>query len=173
MPFSSGEFRSEIRDFILSRGYISAVLDIGAGAGYYARLFPEFAGRMDAVEVYRPYVKRFHLNDLYRRVYVGNITERIKGLELVDYRMAIMGDVLEHLSVADASLVLGQLRENMVDALVVVPFLYPQGVVDGNKYEVHLQPDLTPAVMAERYPEISPVFESDKIGVYFQNWSKL
>ena len=43
-------------------------------------------------------------------------------------------------------------RDRCRDMIVAVPFRYEQGALYGNPYEVHVQPDLTPEIFADRYP---------------------
>jgi hypothetical protein len=117
-------------------------------------LLPEY--QMDAVEVHQPYVERFGLMRKYRRVYVQPVQQFYfrKG----KYQLTIFGDVLEHISVNDAQLVLSRCLASGSDALVVVPYMYPQNALDGVEAERHLQPDLTEERLGERYPQLSYLF---------------
>ena len=58
---------------------------------------------MDAVEAYKPYIEQYRLNDVYSTVFHAKIEEFD---QLAGYDLIIMGDVLEHLSVAAAQHVL-------------------------------------------------------------------
>ena len=44
--------------------------------------------------------------------------------------------------------------------------MYPQGPYEGNVYETHLQPDITPENFLERYPELKCLFKNDYYGYY-------
>lgn len=125
------------------------ILDVGAGWGKFALLLPEYD--MEAVEVFPPNVEKNNLCKLYSMVYIYNIVN-FKYRER--YGAVIMGDVLEHLSVEDAQKVLRLACENADHVFVVVPFEMPQDEEDGNCHEIHIQDDLTEALMAERYPEL-------------------
>lgn len=126
----------------------AAILDVGAGWGKYRDLLPDF-DNMDACEIWEPYVDAERLRERYRDVFRCDVLDLLA--DLVDYDVAILGDVMEHLSEVHAHLVLASCWQ----ALVVVPFLYPQEAEEGgNPYERHVQADLTLQVMETRYPEL-------------------
>lgn len=127
------------------------VLDVGAGQGKYRLLLNEYAF-VDACEAWQPSVVQHDLRALYRKVYECEIQTFV--LESREYDVVILGDVLEHLTVADARLVVTELCATRADLVVVVPYLYEQGPEHGNVYQRHLQADLTPEVMTRRYPEL-------------------
>lgn len=133
------------------------ILDVGAGQGKYARLLPEYPD-IDAVEVWEPSVERYGLWDLYRVVWPFDVLELVSNQFWQNrpdrYRFAILGDVLEHLKAEEAEKTLRYLRRRCDEIIVVVPYLYPQGAEDGNEHQRHLQDDLTPEVMAVRYPDL-------------------
>lgn len=131
------------------------ILDVGAGWGKYQILLPEFT--MDACEVWEPYVEEQELRKLYNKVFVSNITD----LALGDYAAIIMGDVFEHLDKDDAAELLPRLRARCDEIYIVVPYLYAQGEVENNPYEIHQQPDLTASVMLDRYPLLDVVLEDE------------
>lgn len=135
-------------------GHDTRILDVGAGWGKYVDLLPEYP-YLDACEVWLPYIIEEQLWRRYHRVYPINITTLIKRNP--EYDLVIMSDVFEHLSVADARSVLDYFFTTKADMLIVVPFEYPQGIEEDNPYEEHLQDDLTPGIMGERYPELSLV----------------
>lgn len=86
------------------------VLDVGPGHGKAAILLREYLAdppdSIDAVEAWEPYVGRFHLDDLYDRVFIGDVTSGrwdVGGSsvdaqgQLARYDLVLMGDVLEHI----------------------------------------------------------------------------
>jgi len=172
MPHSYSMFDEDLRQHILRLFPLheeTRILDLGAGAGKYADLLYDYPIK-DAVEIYEPYVTRYRLRERYRNVYVDDLvallrtrTRRVEA-GFFPYDLVLLGDVLEHLTVADAIAVLDLLRD--VYVIVAVPFLYEQGAVDGVESEVHLQPDLTPDVMRERYPSLSPLVLDERYGIY-------
>lgn len=138
----------------LVRHYVPSserLLDIGAGWGKYRWLLPEY--EMDAVEAWAPNVVKCNLSDYYRNVHVcdivsHNINDQYGGI--------IFGDVLEHLSVTQAKLVVYRAQQ-IAPLFVAVPFEMPQHEEEGNPYEAHLQDDLNVSIMRERYPMLALV----------------
>lgn len=98
MAFSADEgkefFKEWLRFFSIGNDAITSILDIGPGAGIYADLARKVnpAFRIDAIEIYEPYVHRFGL----KRKYDSILVEDAVGVELDDYDLIILGDVFEH-----------------------------------------------------------------------------
>lgn len=156
---SGGKFKNITRNWILSN-QPNKILDVGAGSGTYAKLLPE--SRMDCIEIFEPYINRYGLKLLYNKVFVGNILE----FPIDDYDLLILGDVLEHLLIEDAITLLSKIRSKKIKAIINVPFGYEQGEKSGNKWEAHLQSDLTADIMKERYPTLECLTCDHKSGVY-------
>lgn len=133
------------------------ILDVGAGWGKYREVLPEYR-LVDAAEVWEPTVEGEDLRRRYRAVYQGDIADICRGWEARGgaghWEVAILGDVLEHLTPTNAGLVLRVLGRQCEAILVVVPYRYAQGEEDGNPYQAHVQDDLTPELMASRYPDL-------------------
>ena len=159
MPYSYSLYKDEIAAML--KGEIEPldrVLDVGAGAGTYARLLPTI--KMDCLEIHQPYVKRFHLGQFYQKIHIGDI----RTFDFDYYTYLIMGDVLEHLTFAEARAVLDRAALHRV--MVAVPYRFEQGEWEGNAFETHHQPDLTPELMKQRYPELKLQFGDDNYGYY-------
>ena len=122
----------------------ATILDVGACDGKWRRLLPEYPN-MDAVEAFEPNLKNLQS---YRNVFHADICD----LSYEWYDLVIFGDIVEHLSVEAAKNELEYARDRCRDMIVAVPFLYEQGAIYGNPYEVHIQDDLTPEIFGERYP---------------------
>ena len=135
------------------------ILDVGACDGKWRRLLPEY--KMDAVEVFRPYAERL---TGYRHVMVEDISTL--KYSPTAYDLIIFGDVIEHMSVEDAQKALEYARARCWDMIVAVPYLYPQGEVDGNPWQAHIQDDLTPEIFEERYPGFEPLWKNEKYCYY-------
>lgn len=165
MPFSTPVLDDVCVNWI--RGNCSTevvVLDIGAGAGKWRALLPEY--QMDAVEAFAPTIEHFHLREHYREVFCQDV---MTFKDFSKYGLVILGDVLEHLTVEDAQALLARLEGCKV--VVKVPYLSPQGAINGNDYEIHRQPDLTTEVMLQRYPSLvllatAPIFTVDTIAAF-------
>ena len=124
----------------------STILDVGAGNGKWRHLLPEYEN-MDAVEIFTPTAMALRALP-YRHVF----NDDIRFFDYWAYDLIIFGDVIEHLTAEDARTVLEYAADRCLDMVVAVPWLYEQDAIYGNPYEVHLQPDLTPEIFAERYP---------------------
>ena len=149
MPFSYSYFKEEFNNHLFENFSIEIeILDVGAGCGTYGELLKQDFKNIDAIEIYEPYMKQFELDKIYRSVYIGDVKE----LNLFLYNHIIMGDVLEHMSIEDAQQLLDKIHQNNIYCMVAIPYKMPHGDVGGNKYERHLQDDLTHDIFIERYP---------------------
>ena len=138
----------EVVEYIMSLAPES-ILDVGACDGKWAQLLRSagYAGRLDACEAFKPNAAR--ILELYNDVFVGDIRRYEYG---TGYDVIIFGDVIEHMTVENASWVLTYAKcRTEQDIIVGVPFLYPQGEIYGNPWERHIQDDLTPEIFEERY----------------------
>ena len=122
----------------------ASILDVGACDGKWRRLLPEYPN-MDAVEAFEPNLQNLQG---YRDVIHADICD----FSYEWYDLVILGDIVEHLSVEAAKNELEYARDRCRDMIVAVPFLYEQGALYGNPYEVHVQDDLTPENFEARYP---------------------
>ena len=135
------------------------ILDVGACDGNWRRLLPEYPN-MDAVEAYGPNLGLLHG---YRAVYHADI----RDFAYSAYDLIILGDIIEHLTVPDAQKVLTYAAERCSDMVVAVPFLYHQGAIYGNPFEVHIQDDLTAENFAVRYPELEILLDTGHNYCYY------
>jgi len=164
MPESYSFFKEQIRRWIyLNIRKQSRILDVGPGCGTYALLLPDFYD-MDCVEVFEPYVDMFYLKILYKNVFVSNIID----FKFEYYDFIILGDVLEHLSKEKGVKLIDTLYNKCEQILVAVPYLYEQVEINENKYEIHLQSDLIPEIMSERYPKLELLIGNEKYGYYIK-----
>ena len=145
-----------------SRG--STCLDVGACDGKWFTLLSDCM-IMDAVEVWGPYISKHNLRAKYRAVFNCSIQE----LKFNHYDLIIFGDVLEHMSVADARRVIEYAWPRCNDMLIAVPFHYKQGAKKGNPYERHVQDDLTFNIFMERFPGFQPPYLSDKYAYFVKD----
>ena len=166
MPTSYPLYKDSVRNWFLENVPLnSRILDIGAGCGTYSDLLRGYGYKMHAVEIWEPYIKQYDLNNKYSCVYKENILKM--PFDLLDtYDFFILGDVLEHLSVEDAQWLMNFLKIKGKKYLVAVPYLMFQEEYEGNKYETHLQPDLTPENMLERYPDLELLYGNGYYGYY-------
>ena len=99
MPTSYPIYKDSVRNWFLQNVPLDTnILDIGAGCGTYSDLLRGYGYKMDAVEIWQPYIDKYDLLNKYDVVYNENINNMTLGhYELYDFY--ILGDVLEHLSV--------------------------------------------------------------------------
>ena len=136
----------------------ASVLDVGPCDGIWQRLLPEY--RMDACEIFEPNARACF--PLYKTVFCCDIAELGYG----HYDFVIFGDVIEHMDVAKAQEVLAYAEDHSHDILVAVPFLYHQGELYGNKWERHIQDDLTEQLFNERYPGFTQIWRTNDYAYY-------
>lgn len=139
-------------------------LDVGACDGKWADLLNDYL-IMDGIEIYQPNIGKHKLNNKYRRVFLGDI----RKFEYKRYDLIIFGDVLEHMSVEDAQKVLEYAYPRCKNFLVAVPYQWVNRSHYGNPWEVHIQDDLTPENVLERYPCLKPLFIYERYGYYIKN----
>ena len=164
MPNSYKFFKPEIRQWFIDNVPTSMrILDVGPGQGTYSDLLRDIGYRMDAVEVWAPYVDQFNLRSKYDNVYVADILD----FNVSDYDFIILGDVLEHIPVDKAQDLLTDFDVMNKRFLVAVPYMMSQdGAEYGNDYETHHQEDLTPDIMLERYPGLEKLYDNQWYGYY-------
>jgi len=162
MPYSYSKYKREVREHILSVLEPSAkILDVGPGSGSYFELLGD-SYQMDALEIFEPYVRMFNLSTKYSNLIIGDVRE----FDRAEYDYIIFGDVIEHLTVEDATRVLDSVKDKKY--LVAVPFLFEQGEEFGNVHEIHYQPDLTEELVIQRYG-LKKLYSDEKYG-YFINY---
>jgi len=154
--------KAAIREWIFSNFNEDAkILDVGAGCGtYYWILHPKYK-HIDAVEIYEKNITDYRLDKKYERVFNENITNFLYG----DYDLIIFGDIIEHLTVEDAQRVIEYALQHSRTIVVAVPFLLKSGVNE-NAHEKHIQDDLTPEIISERYPMLQLLHKNNKYGYY-------
>lgn len=159
MPGNWGYLGSDVKSYLTENfDKSSSILDVGCGHGFYKKLLKDYFSKFDAVEIWKPYIEEYNLIELYDNVYNINIM----NFDFEWYDIIIIGDVLEHLSREDAQTLLTRLKDRCQELIVVVPYYLPQGEVFGNKYEIHLQPDLNDDIMAEYYPMLELINHNGK-----------
>lgn len=134
--------------------HYSNILDVGAGAAKFWHLMGN-EYKMDAIEIFEPYIIEHNLRSKYNTVYNVNALDFETDKR---YALSIMGDCLEHLTVQDARRVIDILSKHCDECIFVIPYEYPQHEMNDNQYEIHLQPDLTPFNVKLRFPNLYPLF---------------
>ena len=153
------------------------ILDVGACDGKWSMLLAQtiLEGirddeddlpiiKVDGVEIFKPNAAK--ILDLYDDFFVGDISHYWYRHQYYD--IVILGDVIEHMEVAAAQFVIDYACSNAkADVIVGVPYQYKQGPIYGNPWERHVQDDLTPELMARRYPRLELMFEAAPNYAYY------
>lgn len=135
MPSSVEEGKDWSIKEVLKRSHVT-VLDIGPGVGTYSKLLRKHVQRMDAVEVFKPYVTKYNLESQYDSVTVANFLDFETDMH---YDWIILGDVLEHFNDEDAKLAYKKAQGLADYILLSCPDgEFEQGTVEGNVHETHL-----------------------------------
>lgn len=127
---------------------IKRILDIGAGSGTYIKLVKETANVCSAadwvgVEAWDAYVTQFNLHQRYNRV-LNQDVRNIDWTALGKFDVAIAGDVLEHMTKAEATVLVEHILDHCQWLIISIPIVHmPQDAVEGNPYEVHVKDDWT------------------------------
>jgi len=167
VPHSYHLGKKEAIDFIIKNTTReSKILDVGPGVGTYSDYLKPLGYNIDGLEIYSGYVDAYNLKEKYKNIYIGDIV----NYDVSEYDFVIIGDVLEHLTIDDAKLVIDKCKA----CLVAVPYNYPQLGVDFiengyhlvNPHEEHKQPDLTPQIVFQRYPQLSMIWSNDVYGYF-------
>ena len=172
MPTSYPLYKDSVRNWFLQNVSTDArIMDVGAGVGTYSDLLRGYGYKMDAIEIWEPYIEKYNLKDKYDNVWNWDVLNMpVSAYE--DYDFFIMGDILEHLSAEEGQWLLSFLRLKGKKFLVAVPYEMEQGEHEGNKYETHLQPDLTPDIMKQRYPDLELLYGNEYYGYYINKRKK-
>lgn len=172
MATSYAIYKKEITDYLKQNFDKDAtILDVGAGEGTYLPFLQDYFANIEAVEIFKPNIDNFNLEQRYKKVYNANIVD----FKYNYYDIIIFGDVIEHLETKEAQSVLEYAYNRCKEIIVAVPYLSSQGIEENNIYEIHKQDDLTDDVMKERYPYLKNVFKNEKYGYYIkeENYEKL
>lgn len=170
MPYSAGENREYVRDFVSSKK-IKNVLDIGPGSGTYSEMLADLVREIDCVEIWTPYIDTFDLHSKYRSVY--NIDARVfLSLDTsLTYDLVIFGDVLEHMTQQQALTCWSDAARIATWGMISVPIVhYPQGEHLGNPHEAHVQEHITPESVREVYGPIDYEAVYDVTGTFIKRF---
>lgn len=145
---------------------VKNVLDIGPGQGtYYHILNRQLKDAIwHGVEIFKPYIEKFNLEDHYDEIY----NEDIRSFSpKQDYDLIIAGDVLEHMTKEEAVEVVNKLLDYTKYFLISIPIVkWPQDEINDNPNEVHVKDDWSHNEILETFDAILTGFAGQQIGVY-------
>ena len=139
-------------------------LDVGACDGKWHMLLGDYFN-MEAVEIFKPNITKNKLKQKYRNVYNCDI----KDYEYEWYDLIIFGDVIEHMSVQDAQYALQYAYNRCTDMIIAIPYLWSQPEIYGNKWELHVQNDLTDKIFNERYKGFECILKYNDYAYYHKD----
>lgn len=126
---------------------IQRVLDIGPGSGTYARLIKQQHGlALDAhwcgVEIWKPYIEKYQLTDLYDTIINQDVRD-LDWSQMGHFDVTIAGDVLEHMTKAEAETLVRCVLRHSRTLIVSIPICHmPQDDhAYENPYEAHVKDD--------------------------------
>jgi len=121
-----------------------SVLDVGCGYGKYGMLCREYIElwlqkepRIDAIDVFRPYIKQLQ-RAIYDDIYMGEAIKQLKKMDSKSYDLVLAIDILEHFTKEDGLEFIKELRRVGKHVLISTPKrVKEQGDIFGNEYETH------------------------------------
>lgn len=116
------------------------VVDCGTGEGKWGTLIaPIIRGQIDGIEAWPSNVQKARDTGAYRKVYQGDI-RAFGEFTAATYDVAILGDVLEHLTKTDAMEFISRLQKSVSEIYLVIPvcICIQSGEAWGNPFETHL-----------------------------------
>lgn len=169
MPTSDRENEPWILERIISLNP-ATVLDVGPGMGKYGQMLKKHVptAHVDAVEAFEPYINHYGLPSIYNSVIVKDIREH----DNFNYDLIIFGDVLEHMTEADAKKVWDKARAQAKYAIISIPTVHcPQGAWGGNPYEIHHEEDWTTERVLAAFPGIIENEDFTYTGAYLAKFN--
>lgn len=139
------------------------VLDIGPCNGKWYNLLSNYF-KMDAVEIWKPYILRYNLLKKYENLYYNDILKH----DNFKYDIIIMGDVLEHIEVKPAQELVKRMYSECKELIIAVPYKMKQPAFI-NPFQKHLQADLTHDIFMKRYPGFKLFWGNRKYGYYIKD----
>lgn len=151
------------------RAQARRVLDVGAGAGNWLDCLrgAGYTGTVDAVEVWQPYVSTYRLWERYDLV-LQQDARTIDPRTFAAYDCVIFGDVLEHMTKAEAVALwdAAAAAQHTAIAIPIVP--YCQGHLNGNPYETHVKDDWSHDEVLATFPGIAEAHPFTITGAYWR-----
>ena len=125
---------------------ITTVVDIGPGSGTYINLIKETANcctdaRWIGIEIWKPYIEQFKLESRYDQIINQDV--RTVDWHQLNPSVVIAGDVLEHMTKADAVTLVDRILKASPMLIVSIPIRYmPQDEhAYENPHEAHVKDD--------------------------------
>jgi hypothetical protein len=148
------------------------ILDVGAGNGKFGQRVKSTFGDsvvIDAIEAWEPYINQFNLRSIYNNVF----NEDARLWKNFSYDLVVFGDVLEHMSEAEAVKLWNEASSAAKYGIITIPIIhYPQGAEFGNPFEIHHEEDWNTRRILEAFSGITDHKEFSITGAYFAEFNK-
>ena len=148
---------------------IGECLDIGCGSGTYPRLYSQLFSnaRWTGVEGWGPYIKEHDLHKYYQELICAD-ARWLDYSKLGSFDVSFCGDILEHMTIAEAAKLVDELTlKSKVVAISVPVFHCPQDEVEGNFFEVHVVEDWTMEMLGQIFEHTVGMHQDGYMGVSF------
>ena len=176
MGYSLSTGKAETLEWFKANGPFQRILDIGAGSGTYINLI-KINNKVceDAhwvgIEAWSEYVEKFDLRNKYNTL-INQDVRKVDWNGLGRFDVAIAGDVLEHMTKAEAVELVEHILNHCTTLIISIPIVHmPQDAVEGNPYEVHVKDDWSHNEVMLTWPKyIKQHYRKSgksKIGVYW------
>lgn len=163
---SFNDFDRQSFEFILKYfGKNTRILDVGAGTGKYQAHLGHYYKSFDAIEIYKPYLRAFDLENKYNKVYLFDVKNF--DFDKNKYDLVILGNVLELFSVKEAKSLLKKIIDSDTSILLSIHFLYNDILANENSWNECKQDDLTKEIMAKRYKELICFKRNFRHAIYY------
>lgn len=165
MGSSHGETKQWIMESVTVGG-VTSILAVGAGAGIYAHAMAamDWWGRIEALEVWEPYVEQFALEDIYAKVHRADV----RGWDDFAYDLVIFGDVLGHMTKTEAKEVWAKAQLQAKFGVIAIPIVrFEQGALNDNPHEVHVTDDWTRDSVIESFSSITTCWTGRKTRAFW------
>lgn len=167
-----GTSHPETKPWILNKileNDVYKILDVGAGSGTYFDYFSSngYQFKIDAVEIWKPYIEEFKLNNKYSRVYEADVRDH----DNFNYDLVIFGDILEHMTKEEALDVWELASRSAKHAVIAIPIIhYHQHAINGNPYEEHVKEDWSHQEVLDTFPHIVDSWQGEITGAYWADF---
>jgi SAM-dependent methyltransferase len=171
MPKSSKEGKDIIRNWLLDfNDTVSKVVDLGPGRGTYHKYYARKARILThaywiGIEVWKPYLEEFGLNDIYDEVYVEDV-RFFDFSKIGDVDLVFAGDILEHMTKEESVQVVLKVLKYSKKLIISIPIIYHPQHSDVNPYEIHVKDDWSHEEVLDTFPHIKKHHKGEAIGVY-------
>lgn len=150
----------------------TTVLDCGAGAGVYLDIVKQYVSDsvyVAGVEAWHPYIEQFNLTSRYNLI----IEDDLRNIEDFNYDLVIFGDILEHMTEAEALKIWDKVSRQAKYAIISIPIIhYHQDAINGNPYEVHVEEDWSTERVLQKFNYIVEYKEFPQTGVFVAKFDK-